>query len=457
MMQDSFPSHIFKAYDIRGVYPDELDETLIYRIGQAFSILLQQEAQKKRITIVVASDMRCSSPELKQQVIQGITTQGADVVDIGLASTPTFYFAVAQYGYDGGLIVSASHNPKEYNGCKLVRKQAIPISKETGIMTIRDSVRKNEFPIENKGNVHVKQNVLDDQITHDLSYFNSEIIKPFRIVADPANAMGATYLEALFKKLPVTLIKMNFDLDGTFPAHQADPLDEKNVKDLKKKVVEEHADLGIATDGDGDRVFFVDEQGSIVPSHILRGILAEIFLREFPKATICYDIRPGRITNDMILTHGGTPVVTRVGHSLIKEKMREVDAVFAGESSGHYFYRFDHGSYEAPIVMIGKLLEELTEKNCRFSELINPYKKYKHSGEINSTVKDKEKTLDRIISSYKDAKDISFLDGVSITYDDFWFNVRPSNTESLLRLNVEAVSKHVMEEKRDELLALIRS
>ena len=452
-----FPTHIFKAYDIRGIYPIELDETLAYRIGRAFTYLLQQEEHKTTLNLVASSDMRISSPALLKEIIKGITDQGSSVIDIGLASTPTFYFAVANGDYDGGLMVSASHNPKEYNGFKMVRKKAIPISKETGIYTIRDLAKQNKFPSQKKGTITKKQGIIIEQIIHDLSYINPKAIKPFRIIADPANSMGAQYLNELFQHIPGTLIKINFDLDGTFPAHQADPLKEENLVQLKQKVLDEHADLGIATDGDGDRVFFVDDKGETIPPHILRGLLAKIFLKTNPGATICYDIRPGRITRDMILEYGGIPVVTRVGHSLIKEKMREVNAVFAGESSGHYFLRFDHGSYEAPVVIIGKILEELSRANTTFSELVNPYKKYIHSGEINSIVDDKDKIIENILIAYKDAKHIDKLDGISIEYDDFWFNIRPSNTEPLLRLNLEAKTQEIMETQKNRLLSLIHS
>lgn len=448
---------IFKAYDIRGIYPTELNEQLAYKIGQAFVFFLQNNSKKKKLSLVVASDMRLSSPQLKQSVVNGMIDQGANVIDIGLASSPTFYFAVGYYNYDGGLIVSASHNPSEYNGFKMVREQAIPLSKDSGIECIRDLVHKEQFKSVNTGVLSSKENVLKDQLTHDLHYIKTDRIKPFTIVADPANAMGSLYLDALFSKLPCHLIKMNFDLDGRFPAHQADPLDEKNVESLKQRVLDEHADLGIATDGDGDRLFFVDETGEVVLPHILRGILAKPFLKQFPGATICYDIRPGRITKDIILQFGGKPVLTRVGHSLIKEKMRKVNAVFAGESSGHYFLRFDHGFYEAPMIMIGKMLEELSISNKTFSAYVKPYKKYAHSGEINSKVTYPQQKMKEIVSHYQDALSINHLDGITVEYDSFWFNVRASNTEPLLRLNVEAINRQIMVEKRDEILAIIRS
>ncbi|MBU2561073.1 MAG: phosphomannomutase/phosphoglucomutase [Nanoarchaeota archaeon] len=448
---------IFKAYDIRGIYPEDIDADIAYRIGRAYATLVQGENKGRRLKIVVAADMRISSPELKETLIKGLNEQGVDVVDIGLASTPTFYFGVANYGYDGGMQVSASHNPKEYNGFKLVRKNAIPVSGDTGIMDIKELVKKNDFTDpEDKGTIETKEGVLDDQVEHDLKYADLSRIKPFKVVADTANSMGSPYLEALFAKLPCRLIKMNFELDGNFPAHQADPYKEENVADLQKRIVEERADLGIATDGDGDRIFFIDERGETVPPYILRGLLAKIFLKDKPGATICYDIRPGRITRDMIIENGGKPVVTRVGHSLIKEKMMEVGAYFGGESSGHFFLHTENGYYEVPMIVTLKILEELSASGKTFSELISPYKKYFHSGEINSEVEDKEGMMKNLAEMFKDANDISYLDGVTIEFDDFWFNVRPSNTEPLLRLNLEAKTREKMEEMRDKVLAIIR-
>ena len=455
-MKHEIPNHIFKAYDIRGIYPDEIDEETAYKIGRAYITLIKEENKNQKLTIAVAYDMRTSSPQLKKFLIKGLTDQGANVVEIGLASSPTFYFAVANYGYDGGIQVSASHNPKEYNGFKIVRKKAIPVSKDTGIYKIRELVINNNFSVAKKGITTKRENVLHDQLNHDLNYTNIKKIKPFKIVADPGNAMGAQYLEAIFSKLPCELIKMYFNLDGTFPNHQADPLKDENLVDLKNKVLEEHADLGIATDGDGDRIFFIDEKAETVPPHILRGLLAKIFLREKPGATICYDIRPGKITKDMIVKYGGKPVMTRVGHSLIKEKMREVNSYFAGESSGHYFLKFDDSYYEAPIVIILKILEELSESGLTLSNLINPYKRYFHTGEINSEVDDKQGKIKELGDIFKDAKNINYLDGITIEYDDFWFNVRPSNTEPLLRLNLEANSREKMQEMRDKVLKIIR-
>ena len=310
---------IFKAYDIRGVYPSELNEEIIYNIGRAYADILKEELKKDNIKMVVCRDMRLSSPQLSEKLIEGITDQGVDVVDIGLGSTPTFYFAVANYGYDGGMQVSASHNPKEYNGIKIVKARAYPVGYDTGIDEIEKRVKENKFEkAETKGNVEKKENVVDDHVEYALKFADIEKIKPFTVVADVANAMGAHYLEKLFEKLPCKLIKMNFKLDGTFPSHQANPYNDKNIVDIKKKVIEEKADLGIATDGDGDRIFFIDDRGELIEPGIVRGLLSKIFLKENPGATICYDIRPGKITYDMIVENGGKPVVTKVGHSLIK-------------------------------------------------------------------------------------------------------------------------------------------
>ena len=448
---------IFKAYDIRGIYPSELNEEVIYKIGRAYAVLIQKE-NKGKLTVAVGEDMRLSSPKLKEALVKGLVTQGVNVVEIGLVSTPTFYFAVANYGYDGGMQVSASHNPREWNGLKLVRKEAIPVSEDTGIKKIKAMVEKGEFmEVEEKGEVSKKEGVLQDQIKHDFKYADISKIKLFKVVVDPANAMGALYSEAMFDRLPCELIKMNFELDGTFPNHEADPMKEENTKDLRKRVVKERADIGIAIDGDGDRIFFVDNKGELVPQQIIRGLLAKIFLREYPGATICYDIRPGKITVDMIKEAGGKPVVTRVGHSLIKEKMREVDALFGGESSGHFFLKLEKGVYEVPVIVILKLLQELSESGKSFSELIKPYKKYFHSGEINLVVEDKLGKIKEIEELYKgEAKEVNNLDGIMVDMGDFWFNLRPSNTEAKLRLNLEATSNKLMEEKRDEVLKVIR-
>lgn len=453
--------NIFKAYDIRGIYGQDLDEKTAYLLGQVYVQLRKYDGKTDKMNIVVAGDMRLSTPLLKESLIKGIISAGADVIDIGIASTPTFYFAVAYFNYDGGIIVSASHNPKEWNGFKIVREKAVPVSGETGIYRLRelalsDSSVSQEVELLKIGKIIKNDTVLKNQIEHDLQFADLNKIKPLKIVADTANGMGAQYIAALFKHLSCELIEMNFELDGTFPAHEADPLKEKNMEELKKKIIEIKADLGIAIDGDGDRIFFVDDQGKTISQSIIRGILSKIFLREKPGSKICYDIRPGRITRDMIEENGGIPIVTRVGHSLIKEQALKEGAYFAGESSGHFFLNMDIGCFEVPTIIILKLLREFSENGQPVSEYIKPYQKYFHSGEINSVVKDKEKIFQAILDKYADAQ-INKLDGITVEYPDFWFNVRDSNTEPKLRLNLEAVNRKKMEEKRDEVLNIINS
>jgi phosphomannomutase len=453
-------SSIFKAYDIRGKYPETIDEDLAYKIGRAYAELLFRENPSKKLEIVVGNDMRLSSPQLKEKAIQGLVDSGINVIDIGLATTPTFYFAVAYYGYDGGMQVSASHNPKEWNGFKMTRKRAVPISGDTGINDIRDMVIKGEFgEVKEKGIISKKEGVLLDEVKIELNEWKVDIskIKPLKIVIDAANAMGSLDVEEMFSGLSCELIKLNFELDGSFPVHEADPMKEENLKYLQDAVLEHKADLGISIDGDADRYFFVDEKGEIVRQDILRGIMAQLALLEYPGETVCYDIRPGRITKDMIEEAGGKAFVTRVGHSLIKEAMIKNNAVFGGESSGHYFYKFSFGTFEAPIILTLRFLQFISEKNQKVSELVAPYKKYFHSGEINFKVTSSADKIKEIAEKYKDADEISHLDGITVTYSDWWFNARGSNTETtILRLTVEAKSKELMEKKRDELSNFIK-
>lgn len=448
---------IFKAYDIRGIYGEDLDEEVAFRLGRAYSELRQEELKKEKINIVVAQDMRLSSAALTNALIKGLIAGGVNVVNIGLSSTPTFYFGVAYFNFDGGIIVSASHNPAEWNGFKITREKAMPLSGETGMAILRDKVMANRFKTAPApGQVYFKDDVLKTQIEYDMNFADIKNIKKMKVVVDSANGMGSQYIEPLFTYLPCELVRMNFELDGTFPAHEADPLKEANLADLQQKIIDVKADFGIATDGDGDRVFFVDNTGKTIGQALIRGLLAKIFLREKPGSKIAYDIRPGKITLDMILENGGVPIITRVGHSLIKEQAIKEGAYFAGESSGHFFLNMPIGCFEVPNIVILKLLEEFSLANMPISEFIKPYQKYFHSGEINSTVNDKEAVFKKLEAEYSDGF-ISKLDGVTIEYPDFWFNVRGSNTEPKIRLNLEAVSQEIMESKKKEVLRIIRS
>ncbi|MCK5413116.1 MAG: phosphomannomutase/phosphoglucomutase [Candidatus Pacebacteria bacterium] len=446
---------IFKAYDIRGIYPSQLDEKTAYELGRGYATFILKENSKAK-NIVVGSDMRISSPSLKKELIRGIIDSGLNVIDVGLVSTPTFYFAVGFYGYDGGIQVSASHNPKEYNGFKMVKEKSLPISKDTGIIEIKNIILDGSFvESEKKGEVIEKENVLDDLAADQFSDLDISGIKKFKIVIDAANSMGALDMEEFFEKVPAELVRVNFELDGNFPSHEADPLKEENLELLKQKVIETGADFGISPDGDGDRYFFVDEKGNSLRQEILRGIMAQIELSDHQGATVCYDIRPGRITKDMIDEMGGKSIITPVGHSLIKEIMIKNDAIFGGESSGHYFYRKSYGTFEMPFVLVAKFLKFLSEKNAPFSEIVKPYKKYFHSGEINFKVDSVQEKMEEIERIYGDGKIIK-LDGVTVEYPDWWFNLRGSNTEPVIRLNLEAKTKEIMEEKVKEVSGVLK-
>ncbi len=453
-------SSIFKAYDIRGIYKKDFDEQMAYNLGFAYIKLKKKDIKdiktNYKFKIIVGADMRLSSPIIKKYLIKGLTDAGADVIDIGIVSTPTFYFAVANYKYDGGIMVSASHNPKEWNGFKLVRSKAIPISGDTGIQFLKEQINNKNIPVKNKGRIIKKKNIVKEEIKFSLKHEQIKKIKPLKVITDTANGVGVLYINELCKKLPIKIIKINSKLDGNFPAHEADPIKDENLKQLKQEVLKRKADLGISTDGDGDRIFFIDDKGELINQAIIRGLLAKLFLLEKPKSKIGFDVRPGKITEDLIKINGGKAIKTRVGHSLIKEQMLKENIYFSGESSGHFFINMPIGCFEMPSIMILKLLKEFSSKNIPISEQVAPYKKYFNSGEINQEVKDKEKIFKLLEKKYIDGK-INKLDGITVEYKNFWFNVRGSNTENKMRLNLEAIDKKTMEDKRDEVLKIIES
>lgn len=449
---------IFKAYDIRGIYPEQIDEESAYFIARAYATLLKNKFPDAR-KVAVGCDMRLSSPVLKEKVIKGLLDSGVNVDDIGLVSTPTFYFAVGYFGYDGGLQVSASHNPKQWNGMKIVSQNGNAISKDNGIFEIRDYIVNDQLASlsEEKGTLGQRSLIVNDEANNQIQGVDLSKIKPLKVVIDASNSMGSLDMRALFAKLPCEVVEMNFELDGNFPAHEADPMKEENISDLKKKVLEVGADIGMASDGDGDRYFFVDEKGESLPQPVLRGLMAQIILRDHPGAKIGYDIRPGKITQDMIIEAGGIPLLTPVGHSLIKNIMIKENALFGGESSGHYCFKLDYGTFEAPMVLVSRLLEYISDQNKPLSEIVAPYKKYFHSGEINIKLASKElgeQKIEEIKNKYADGKQ-NLLDGISVEYPDVWFNVRLSNTEPLIRFAVEGVSKEIVETKVEELKNLI--
>ncbi len=439
---------IFKAYDIRGVYGEDLSEDLFYKIGRAFVIM----AGAKKL--VVGHDMRLSSPHLSQSLIKGIIDQGCDVVDIGLASTPMVYFASGFLNL-GSINVTASHNPAKYNGCKFTRDGTIPVSYDTGINEIERLVNENNFPeVEQKGKLEHK-NVKSEYSDH-VKKFAGDINKDLKIVIDFGNGMDSYTVPPIFWELDINYIPMYDKLVGNFPNHEANPLNPDNMKDLQEKVKEVNADLGIAFDGDGDRVGFVDEKGEIVSNDLTTAFFSKHILAENPGVAICYDLRSSLVVPEVINANGGRAEITSVGHTLIKQKMRDVDALFAGELSGHYYFK-ENFVADSAIIAAVKFLTLLTKEGKSVSEVFSEYRKYVSSGEVNSEVQDKDAIINELKGEhYLDAKEVHDFDGVLKRYDDWWFLVRPSNTEPLLRLIVEAKTEELMKEKVDELLNIIR-
>jgi phosphomannomutase len=443
---------IFKAYDIRGIYPSEINEEIMEKIGRAFADFI--EGNK----IALGHDMRISSPSLFGSFAKGITSQGKDVIDFGLTSTPMSYFASNYLKADGAAMITASHNPKEYNGAKFTRETAIPISGATGIKTIENKVEKNDFKLSaEKGNIS-KEDIKDAYKTHLLSLVKN--ISGLKVVVDCANGMGSQDFSLIKDDMDIEFIPLYFEIDGTFPNHDANPMKEGSTDKLKETVIKEKADLGIAFDGDADRVFFVDDKGNLVPSDYITGLIAEEVLKNDPGSTILYDLRSSWIVPEMITKFGGRPMMCRVGHSFIKETMRNENSSFAGELSGHFYFKFDFDGvssvYDSGIVTAIQILNLLSSKKEKLSDLTSHMKKYYASGEINSKVEDKDGKIKELAEKYSDGK-LSTLDGIRIDFDDWWFNVRASNTESLLRLNLEAKTPEMMEDMRDEVLRIIRN
>lgn len=450
------PRHIFKTYDIRGLVDTELSPEFAYHLGRAFATFIRRELGGKAPTVAVGYDMRPSSIPYEAEIVKGLVAQGARVIRMGLLSTPGFYFGVSHVDADGGIQISASHNPAAYNGFKMVRARAVAISGETGIQTIADIMEKDQFDADsNDGEVETVEGIADLQVEAEIAFAEVSDIPKFKLVADSANGMGAQYLDAAFKNYDFDVTRMYWEFDGMFPNHEADPFKAENNEAICAKVKELGADIGIHTDGDGDRIFFIDDRGEVVEPAIIRGLVARAMLRRFPGATICYDIRPGKITEDMIREGGGFPEVTRVGHALIKEAMIKSGAVFAGESSGHFYMSMPEGVYEAPVATMLVMMAEMAREGKKLSEIVAPLRKYSHSGEINFHVEDKAGAIARLKEHFS-AGEQSNLDGLLITYPSFWFNVRISNTEPLLRLNLEAVDDKTMQEKRDEVAKIVQ-
>jgi phosphomannomutase len=442
-------SSIFKAYDIRGIYPGEINEEIVYKIGQAYV-----EFVKPKI-VVVGKDVRISSPSLCKALINGILDAGVDVVDIGTISTDMLYFTVAKYGYDGGLIVSASHNPREWNGVKMVKAGAAPISADTGIIAIRDIVLKGEIKKAKTVGTVQKKDIWDDYVQHVLSFVDSSKIKPLKVVMNANFGMAGVAATKICKNLPIEIVPLNFEPDGNFPKGRPDPLIPENRVETSELVRTSKADLAVAWDADADRCFFFDEHGCFVPGVIITALLAESFLLKHPGEKILHCPRVVWPVIDTVLKYGGIPLENKVGHSFFKERMRKENAIFGGEMSAHYYFRDNFYADNGMIPML-LIFEFLGMQEKKFSELVHPFfEKYFFSGEINFQVEEKEELLQMLEKKYSDGK-ISHLDGLTIEYDDWRFNIRPSNTEPLVRLNIEAKSQKLMEEKREELSEFIK-
>ena len=452
------PEKIFKSYDIRGVYPSEINEEFAIPIIKAiYKLVSDQLGTTKSLKFAVGRDMRLSSPAIFKAISETLIELGAEVIDLGIVSTPTFYYAVFKSGYDGGVQITASHNPKEYNGIKIVRKSPtglVKIGKSTGMDDIKrmsiDGVDASKVA---GGSITKKDGVVVEEVENALKIAGNPKLSNYKIVADAANALGALYIEELFKHIPGELIKMNFELDGTFPVHQADPLQAETLVDLQKRVLEEKADLGLAPDGDGDRLFFIDEKGKIVPPTIITSLVAKELLKKHKGATILGDIRYIMTPKKIVEELGGTFVITKVGHAFITEKMHETGGIFAGESSAHYFFK-ETGNAESQLPMILTVLKVMTEEGKSLSQIASEIKRSHESGETNFRVKNAPEIIDVLKKEFVEGQ-LNELDGIAITFADWRLSVRTSNTEPLLRLNIEAEADGIVEEKKKKVVELI--
>ena len=451
---------IFKAYDIRGIYPRELNEQNVAIIVKSIYTYLKPKSKRQSFTIALGRDMRLSSPILFNSAKKALTEIGATVIDIGLVSTPTLYYSLLKYKYDAGIQISASHNPKEYNGLKIVKRldnKIIKIGKNTGLNKIKEITMSSKKFTSQKGSI-VKKNtkVLQNEVSDALNEISLKNIKKFKIVADPANAMGSLYLNELFKKVPVSLIKMNFNLDGTFPSHQPDPFQFDTLRSVQQKVKEEKADFGIAPDGDGDRVFFIDEKGSVVPATIISSLITKEILMKKNNEKILVDIRYTNNVKNICKKYKGRLSISMVGHAHITQQLNKERGAFAGESSGHFYFK-ETGGAESSIRVIIMLLNVLSKENKSLSRIVAELSSSFESGEINFELNDKtssQKIFNDFQKNFSTGK-ISLLDGLTVDYEDWRFNIRASNTEPLLRLNAEADNETLLQEKLKILLEKI--
>jgi phosphomannomutase len=443
---------IFKAYDVRGTYPDQLDEEAAARIGRAFA------SWSNASSIVVGRDCRPSSPSLAGAFAEGVTDTGTSVIDLGLATTDMVYFASGRLEVPGAMF-TASHNPPRYNGVKLCLAGAAPVGEETGLREVRKLALENRSPGAVRGGAAKgtvrRLDMLEDYLEHLLSFADVGRLEELTVVADAANGMAGLVLPPLFERLPCKLVPLYMELDGTFPNHPADPIQPENQADLKRAVTEHGANLGLAFDGDADRVFFVDEHADGVSGSLITAVVAEAMLEREPGATILYNLICSKVVPEVIAEYGGKGIRTRVGHSFIKTVMAQTGAIFGGEHSGHYYFR-DHYRADSGLVASIVVMDQMSKARRPLSELLAPFRRYAGSGEINTEVADKQAVIERVAKAYAVGHQ-DRLDGLTVEFDDWWFNLRPSNTEPLLRLNVEARSEELLEDRTAGVLRLIRA
>jgi phosphomannomutase len=441
---------VFKAYDVRGIYPTELDEDGAYAIGRAYV----ERFSARRIAI--GRDMRVSSPAMAKAAIDGAADGGAEVLDIGMVGTEMLYFAVGELGLDGGIAVTASHNPKEYTGMKIVRQGALPVGGDSGLLDLRDLIDTGNWHVTERGEVR-DEDIWSRFVDRVLSFVDVDALRPLRIVIDAANGMAGAMLPPVLDRLPMLdVVRCYFEPDGSFPNHEPNPLLPENREFIVRKMHEERADFGVAFDGDADRCFFVDDDGEFVPGDFTTALFARTILGREGGGKVIYDVRASWAVPEAIREAGGEPLVNRVGHAFIKQRMREEGAVFGGEVSAHYYFRDFSQADSGTIPFL--LMCELVSRHGKLSEVLAPFRAtYFITGEINTPVADVPAKLRELEERYAAEGEVSHLDGLSVEAADWHFNVRPSNTEPLLRLNLEARSQQLMEQKRDEILALIRA
>ena len=443
---------VFKAYDVRGIVPDELDADGAHRLAQAYVAAFEPE------TMAIGRDMRLSSPDLAAAAVRGASEAGADVVDLGQIGTEMLYFAVGEYGYHGGIQITASHNPAAYNGMKIVRRGALPVGGDSGLDRIKQYALDSTVPAGATTGEVSARDVYAGFCDRVLGFIDPSAMRPLRVVMDAANGMAGPMMGPLIERLPIEAVTYAFDPDGSFPNHEPNPLLEENRQFIMGKVREDGGDLGIAWDGDADRCFFIDDTGEFVPGDLITALIARHMLEQHPGAAIVYDLRASWAVRDTIEQAGGRALENRVGHAFIKARIRKEDAAFAGEVSGHYYFR-DFYYCDTGIVPALVLLDLVSRAGVPLSEMLAPYReRYFISGEINSTVDDVPVRLQALKDHYgRQAERVSHLDGISFEFPDWHFNVRPSNTEPLLRLNLEALDPDTMQQRRDEVLSIIRS